>query len=450
MTALVTVVGGGLAGAEAAWQLARRGVRSRLVEMRPVRRTEAHRSDRLGELVCSNSFRSASVESAVGLLKQEMRRLGSIVMDVADAVRVPAGAALAVDRELFAAELTRRIEAEPAIEIERREQADVPDGPAIIATGPLTSPVLYERLQRVFGREHLYFYDAISPIITRDSIDLTVAFRASRWGRGGDDYVNCPLDREQYEQFVADVVGAEKVPTRDFERCLYFEGCMPIEEMARRGRDTLAFGPMRPVGLLDPRSGTRPHAVVQLRQDDREGMLWSLVGFQTKMTYPEQRRVFRTIPGLAGAEFVRLGSLHRNTFIHSPSLLRPTLQYVGRDDLFFAGQLVGVEGYVESAAAGLVAGINAARLAAGIVPVVPPATTALGSVLAYVTDGTRKDFQPMNANYGLFPPIATRARGREKREALARRAGTDLEQWITSASVDPEAAEAAPAAGTRG
>ncbi|MGH7804463.1 MAG: methylenetetrahydrofolate--tRNA-(uracil(54)-C(5))-methyltransferase (FADH(2)-oxidizing) TrmFO, partial [Candidatus Binatia bacterium] len=344
MSTTATIVGGGLAGCEAAWQLARRGARVRLFEMRPVRGTEAHRSDRLGELVCSNSFRSASLDAAVGLLKEEMRQLGSLVMEVADLARVPAGGALAVDRELFAAELTRRIEATAAIEIVREEITEIPAGPTIVASGPLTSSALYDRLRALFGREHLYFYDAISPIVTAESIDETAAFRASRWGDGGDDYWNCPLDRDQYHAFVDEVLRAEKVPTRDFERCIYFEGCMPIEEMARRGRDTLAYGPMKPVGLTDPRTGARPHAVVQLRRDNREGTLYSLVGFQTKMTYPEQRRVLRMIPGLANAEFVRLGSLHRNSYIHSPSLLRPTLQFRARDDLYFAGQIVGVEG----------------------------------------------------------------------------------------------------------
>lgn len=427
----VTVIGGGLAGSEAAWQLARQGVAVRLFEMRPRRGTEAHQGDRLGELVCSNSFRNASLETAVGLLKEEMRQLGSLVMEVADAARVPAGAALAVDREVFAAEITQRIEGEPAIEIVREEVTDLPPGPTIVATGPLTSPPLYERLQQVLGRDHLYFYDAISPIVTAESIDSGVAFRASRYDKGGDDYLNCPLTKAEYERFVDEVLRAEKVPTREFERCIYFEGCMPIEEMARRGRDTLVFGPMKPVGLVDPRTGERPHAVVQLRQDNREATLYSIVGFQTKMTYPEQRRVFRMISGLGEAEFVRLGSLHRNTFIHSPSLLRPTLQFRGRDDLFLAGQLVGVEGYVESAAAGLLAGLNAARLLEGLPLLVPPPATALGSLLVYVTDRERRDFQPMNANYGLFPPIGGRLRGRDKRRALALRAQVGLAAWMT-------------------
>jgi methylenetetrahydrofolate--tRNA-(uracil-5-)-methyltransferase len=436
----VAVIGGGLAGCEAAWQLARRGVDVDLFEMRPVRATEAHTSDRLAELVCSNSFRSASLDAAVGLLKAEMRRLGSLVMEVADRAQVPAGAALAVDRELFAAEVTRQIEAEPRITLVREEvKSLVPlaGRPTIVATGPLTSPSLYEELRALFGRDHLYFYDAISPIVTADSIDRDVAFAASRYGRGGDDYWNCPFDRDGYERFVEEILRAEKVPTRDFERSIYFEGCMPVEEIARRGRDTLAFGPMRPVGLVDPRTGKRPHAVVQLRQDDRAASLYSLVGFQTKMTYPEQRRVFRTIPGLEHAEFVRLGSLHRNSFIHSPSLLDPTLELRGRPATWFAGQMIGVEGYVESAASGILAGINAARRIAMRPAVAAPPTTALGSVIAYVTDRTRVDFQPMNANYGLFPPLPGRLHGREKRGALGERAKRDLDAWIALEELMP-------------
>jgi methylenetetrahydrofolate--tRNA-(uracil-5-)-methyltransferase len=437
---VVNVICGGLAGSEAAWQLARRGFDVRLYEMRPVRGTEAHRGDRLAELVCSNSFRSASLEAAVGLLKDEMRQLGSLVMDVADLARVPAGAALAVDRELFAAEITRRIEAQSAIEIVRQEITSLErfgDGPVIVATGPLTSPALYDELRVLFGRDHLYFYDAISPIVTAESIDRSVAFAASRYQKGGDDYLNCPLDRDEYHRFVEEVLRAEKVPTREFEKCIYFEGCMPIEEIARRGRDTLAFGPMRPVGLLDPRTGKRPHAVVQLRQDDREATLYSLVGFQTKMTYPEQRRVLRMIPGLERAEFVRLGSLHRNTFIHSPSLLETTLELRAKKSIWFAGQLIGVEGYVESAASGLLAGVNVARGLEGRAPVVPPPTTALGSLLVYVTDRSRRDFQPMNANYGLFPPLPGTFRGREKRTALGQRASADLASWIGAAGIEP-------------
>ena len=425
----VTIIGGGLAGCESAWQLARHGVAVALHEMRPVRGTAAHHTDRLGELVCSNSFRNATLETAVGLLKEEMRQLGSLVIQVADAHRVPAGACLAVDREHFADALTRAVERLPGVRIVRDEVTDIPPGLTILASGPLTSPALSESLQRVLGIRHLYFYDAIAPIVTTDSIDMQIAWKASRYDKGGEDYVNCPLDREQYYTFVEAVVAADKVPTRDFERCVYFEGCMPIEEMARRGRDTLAFGPMRPVGLVDPRTGRRPFACVQLRQDDAEGRLFNMVGFQTKMTYPEQRRVFRLIPGLGRAEFVRLGSLHRNTFVDAPALLLPSLQVIGHKRLLLAGQLVGVEGYVESAATGLLAGVNAARLLRGEATTSPPRTTALGSLLAYVTQRGKKAFQPMNANYGLFPPLARPLRGRDKKLAMAERALGELGRW---------------------
>lgn len=433
----IIIVGGGLAGSEAAWQLAQRGIAVRLYEMRPQRQTEAHRTDRLAELVCSNSFRSASLDAAVGLLKEEMRRLGSLVMAVAQRTSVPAGSALAVDRDLFATAMTEAIASCPQISVVREELRDIPEGLCLIATGPLTSPALSFALQQLLGQKYLYFYDAIAPIVAAESIDRSVVFAASRYGKGGDDYLNCPMNREEYYAFVDALLVAEKVPVRDFERCIYFEGCMPIEEMARRGRDTLAFGPMRPVGLLDPRTGTRPYAVVQLRQDDAAGTLYNLVGFQTKMTYPEQRRVFRMIPGLEKAQFVRLGSLHRNTFINSPRVLQPTLQLRQRPTTFVAGQLIGVEGYVESAATGLLAAINIARVLAGLPCVVPPPTTALGALLAYVADPRRRDFQPMNANYGLFLPLASRERGKEKRELLARRALRDLDEWIERYGLTP-------------
>jgi len=425
----VTVVGGGLAGVEAACQLAAAGVGVDLYEMRPVRGTAAHHTDHLGELVCSNSLRNATLETAVGVLKEEMRRLGSAVMQVADRHQVPAGACLAVDRVGFAAGLTALVERTPGIRLVREEVTALPEGLTILATGPLTSPALSDALTAVLGSRHLYFYDAIAPTIAADSIDMQVAWKASRYDKGGDDYVNCPLDRAQYDAFVAAVMAAEKVPSRDFERCIYFEGCMPVEEMARRGHDTLAFGPMRPVGLVDPRSGRRPHACVQLRQDDAAATLFNMVGFQTKMTYPEQRRVFRMIPGLERAEFVRLGSLHRNTYVNAPELLLPSLQVRRRHTLLLAGQIVGVEGYVESAAMGILAGINAARLVRGQPPLVPPPTTALGSLLAYVTQPARKEFQPMNANYGLFPPLAQLRRGREKKLELGARALADLARW---------------------
>jgi methylenetetrahydrofolate--tRNA-(uracil-5-)-methyltransferase len=426
----VNVVGAGLAGSEAAFQLARRGVRVQLYEMRPIRMTEAHATDLFGELVCSNSLRSASLETAVGILKEEMRRLGSIVIASAQRACVPAGAALAVDREEFARVLTETLRADPLVEIVRREVTEVPAGITIVATGPLTSPALSAALDRMVGSRNLYFYDAIAPIVTTESIDMNVAFRASRWNKGGEDYINCPLDEQQYRAFVDALIGAEKVAAHPFERMIYFEGCLPIEELARRGPMTLAFGPMRPVGLTDPRTGRSPFAVVQLRQDDRLKRLYNIVGFQTKMTYPEQRRVLRLIPGLEHAEFVRLGSLHRNTFIDSPRLMRPTLQLRSRDDLFLAGQMIGVEGYMESAAAGLLAGINAARMCIGLQGIVPPPETAIGSLIAYITDSKRENFQPMNANFGLMPEIRSRARGRAKKTEFAERALAAMDGWM--------------------
>ncbi|MGD0291712.1 MAG: methylenetetrahydrofolate--tRNA-(uracil(54)-C(5))-methyltransferase (FADH(2)-oxidizing) TrmFO [Candidatus Binataceae bacterium] len=427
---LVNVIGAGLAGSEAAWQIARRGVRVRLHEMRPLRMTEAHQTGMFGELVCSNSLRNDSMETAVGVLKEEMRRLGSLIIATADRVRVPAGSALAVDREEFARILTETLAAHPLVQIVREEATAVPPGTTIVATGPLTSPAFGDALNQIVGERNLYFYDAIAPIVTASSIDMNVAYMASRWAKGGEDYINCPLDEACYTAFVAALMAAEKVAAHSFEKQIYFEGCMPIEEIARRGPMTLAFGPMRPVGLAHPRSGERPFAVVQLRQDDGAARLFNMVGFQTKMTYPEQRRVLRMIPGLGRAEFVRLGSLHRNTFIDSPRLLRPTLQFRGRDDLFLAGQMIGVEGYVESAAAGMLAAVNAARMVTGDELVVPPPETALGSLVAYVTDARRRDFQPMNANYGLMPDLKSRARGREKKIEMGTRAIAAFEHWI--------------------
>lgn len=427
----ITVIGGGLAGSEAAWQIAQSGLAVCLYEMRPVRPTEAHHTDSFAELVCLNSLRSAALTTAIGLLKQEMRHLGSLIMRAAGASQVPAGQALAVDREVFSRTVGEALARHPLIEIRRQEVQDLPSGVTVIATGPLTSPALSARLQTLLGSDYLYFYDAISPIIQADSINREVVFRASRYDRGGD-YLNCPLNQDEYERLVDDIRTARKMDAKAFERTVYFEGCLPIEEMARRGRDTLAFGPLKPVGLSDPRTGKRPYAVVQLRQDDRAGSLWGMVGFQTKMSYPEQRRVFRSIPGLERAEFVRLGSLHRNTFIDSPRLLKPTLQFRDRAALFFAGQMVGVEGYVESAAAGLLAGLNAARYARQAPLLIAPATTALGALFTYITSSERREFQPMNANYGLFPPLVRRLRGREKKAALAERSLRDLAAWQTA------------------
>jgi methylenetetrahydrofolate--tRNA-(uracil-5-)-methyltransferase len=439
-TQSVNVIGAGLAGSEAAWQLARRGVRVLLHEMRPVRMTEAHQTAMFAELVCSNSLRGASLETAVGVLKEEMRRLGSLIIAAAGKARVPAGGALAVDREGFSRAITETLSTHPLIEVRREEVTDIPAGPTIIATGPLTSVALGDRLNQLIGPRNLYFYDAIAPIIARDSIDMDKAFLASRYGKGGDDYINCPLTEPEYDAFIEALLAAEKVALHPFEKPVYFEGCMPIEEMARRGPQTLSFGPMKPVGIIDPRTGQRPFAVVQLRQDDREARLYNMVGFQTKMTYPAQRQVLRMIPGLEHAEFVRLGSLHRNTFIDSPRLLRPTLQLISRDDLFMAGQMIGVEGYVESAAAGLLAAINTARISADVEPIFPPPETALGSLVAYITDGARRDFQPMNANYGLMPELAARVRGREKKIQLGHRALQRIDTWIAANSVEPPVA----------
>ena len=423
----VTIVGGGLAGCEAAWQLARRGVPVDLYEMRPVTRTEAHTTSHLAELVCSNSFRSRSLTAGAGLLKEEMRRMGSLILTMGEAHQVPAGSALAVDRTRFAEAVSEKVASLPGLSLIRREIRTLPPGPTIVATGPLTAQPLSERIGELLGTEHLYYYDAISPVVTAESVDTAVAFRASRYDEKPGDYLNLPLTQAEYYRLVDAVSAAEKVPVRSFER--FFEGCLPVEEMARRGRETLAFGPLRPTGLVDPATGQRPYAVVQLRQENREGTLYNLVGFQTKMTWPEQKRVFSLIPGLANAVFVRYGSLHRNTYINAPRHLLPTLQWRGSPRLFFAGQITGVEGYIESAASGLLAGVNAARLAAGGKPVTPPATTALGALLRYISDTGREDFQPMNVNFGLFPSLPGKVKGRRKKEIMAERSLRDLERW---------------------
>lgn len=434
----VNVVGGGLAGCEAAWQLARRGVPVDLYEMRPARRTEAHTTGHLAELVCSNSFRSRSLTTGAGLLKEEMRRMGSLMIELGEAHQVPAGSALAVDRERFAEAVSERVSSLPGLRLIRREIDSIPPGLTIVATGPLTAGPLSERLRELLGAEHLYYYDAISPVVTAESVDASVAFRASRYDENPGDYLNLPLTQAEYYRLVDSVVEAEKVPVRSFER--FFEGCLPVEEMARRGRETLAFGPMRPTGLVDPASGERPYAVVQLRQENREGTLYNLVGFQTKMTWPEQKRVFSLIPGLASAVFVRYGSLHRNTYINAPRHLLPTLQWRGGPRLFFAGQITGVEGYIESAASGLLAGVNAARLVSRGKPVTPPATTALGALLNYVSDPGRRDFQPMNVNFGLFPSLPFKTKGRRKKEFMAERALRDLERWWLDCGEGPSSA----------
>jgi len=425
------IIGGGLAGVEAAWQAARRGIKVRLFEMRPQKMTPAHRTPYLAELVCSNSFKALELESAPGLLKQELRLLGSLIMQVADQTRVPAGKALAVDRQAFATKITEVIEAHPSITLYREEVTSLPaDQVAIIASGPLTSGGLAEFITRLTGEANLFFYDAISPIVDGDTIDYSKTFFASRYGKGGEDYLNCPLSKEEYDRLVEELIRAEKVPLRDFEQGAYFEGCLPIEEMALRGPETLAHGPLRPVGLRDPRNSSPPYAVVQLRREDRSGSLYNMVGFQTKLTYSEQKRVFRLIPGLERAEFHRFGSLHRNTFIKAPLLLKATLQLQGHPNYFFAGQITGVEGYLESTATGLLAGINAANLLRGKDLLIPPRETALGSLVNYLIQADPGSFQPMNINYGLFPPFVQKIRNkREKKILIAKRALEALEDW---------------------
>jgi methylenetetrahydrofolate--tRNA-(uracil-5-)-methyltransferase len=425
---VVTVVGGGLAGSEAAYQAAKLGLKVRLYEMRPQNITPAHNTYYLGELVCSNSLKSDSLDNASGLLKEEMRRLNSIVIETADNTRVPAGKALAVDRIEFSQYLTKKIEENPLIELIREEITEIPasvNGPIIIATGPLTSESLSKEIRRITGSTHLYFYDAISPIIDAETMDYSKIFRASRYGKGEEhegDYLNCPMSEDEYYRFIEKILNAEKVETREFEKSLYFESCLPIEVMAERGMDTLRFGPMKPIGLTDPRTGKTPFAVVQFRMENRDGTMYNIVGFQTKLTYPEQRRVFRMIPGLESAEFMRYGSMHRNTFINSPKLLHPTLQLKGNELVFFAGQIVGVEGYVESAAMGIISGINAARISMEAEPIVPPPETAIGALIRYITDQGVKDFQPMNINFGLFPPLPNGVHKSERRRLIVERA----------------------------
>jgi methylenetetrahydrofolate--tRNA-(uracil-5-)-methyltransferase len=437
MTAPVHVIGGGLAGSEAAWQIAKAGVPVVLHEMRPERGTEAHVSDRLAELVCSNSFRSDDAENnAVGLLHEEMRRCGSLIMAAADANKVPAGGALAVDREGFAAAVQQAIENEPLITLERGEVSGLPPEEwtsVIVATGPLTSPALSEAILSLTGTDALAFFDAIAPIVHKESIDFDIAWFQSRYDKGdGKDYINCPLDESQYTAFIEALIGGEKTAFKDWERDTpYFEGCLPIEVMAERGADTLRYGPMKPVGLTDPRTGTRPYAVVQLRQDNALGTLWNMVGFQTKLKHGEQSRIFRMIPGLQNASFARLGGLHRNTFLNSPRLLDGALRLKSLPRLRFAGQITGVEGYVESAAVGLLAGRFAAAEAHGETPSAPPATTALGALIGHITGGADAEtFQPMNVNFGLFPPLEGRMRKKERKPAMAKRALGDLAAWL--------------------
>lgn len=436
MDSPVKVIGGGLAGSEAAWQLAERGLAVELYEMRPARTTPAHVSDWLSELVCSNSLGSNLPDRAPGVLKAELRRLGSLLMCCAEAAAVPAGGALAVDREVFAASVTEQIAAHPRIRLIREEVTSIPDGLVILATGPLTSPALSAEIAALVGEEHLYFYDAIAPMVDAETINMDVAFRASRYGRGEDeagDYINCPMTREEYEQFVDALLSAELIELKQFERDdpQFFEGCLPVEQLAARGRESLAFGPLRPVGLHDPRTGQRPYAVVQLRQDNLAGTLYNIVGFQTNLRWGEQKRVLRLIPGLENAEFPRFGQMHRNTFVNSPLHLRPTLQFRDRNDLFFAGQITGVEGYVGNIGTGLLAGINAARLVSGCAPWTLPPETMLGALCHYVTHAEPGDFQPMKANFGILPPLENPPRGkRDRQRAYAERAAEMLERFL--------------------
>ncbi len=437
MTSRLTVVGGGLAGCEGAWQAAERGIDVVLYEMRPIRNTPAHTTDQLAELVCSNSLGSNLPDRASGLLKAELRLLNSFIMHVADATAVPAGGALAVDRERFAQIITERITQHPRIELRREEVKAIPDGPCIIASGPLTADDLARDIARLTGQGQLYFYDAIAPIVEADSIDLTIAFRQSRYEKTGEsepagDYLNCPFTKEEYDTFIEALLSAERIELRDFERedAKFFEGCLPIEIMAKRGHAALAYGPMKPIGLRDPRTGKRPHAVVQLRQDNLAGTLYNIVGFQTNLKWPEQKRVLRLIPGLANAEILRYGMLHRNTFINSPLLLNPTMQFRTRVDLFFAGQITGVEGYMGNVASGLVAGLNAARLLHHETLLEFSPVTMLGALCYYVTHADPKDFQPMKANFGILPALENAPRGKRDRFRLfSRRALNALSEF---------------------
>ena len=427
----VTVIGGGLAGCEAAWQLLRRGHRVRLCEMKPSSYSSAHKSPLLAELVCSNSLRSNTPENAVGLLKEEMRRLDSLIMAAADATAVPAGKALAVDRSAFSRLIEERLTAQPGLEILRGEVKSIPvEGVTIIATGPLTSDALARDIAALTGSEYLYFYDAISPIIEAESIVMDRVFAASRYGHGEADYLNCPMDRETYESFWTVLTEAEEVPRHSFEILKCFEGCLPVEVIAKRGIETLTHGPMKPVGLIDPATGRQPYAVVQLRREDRKGILYNIVGFQTKLTWPEQRRVFRMIPGLENAEFARYGSIHRNTFLNAPALLEATLQLRSRPGLFFAGQITGVEGYVESAAMGLLSGIQVSSfMTGGLAMLPPPQETALGALVGHLQKADRKTFQPMNVSFGLFPPLPGRVRKKDRGLLYAQRALAALAVW---------------------
>lgn len=435
----VTVIGAGLAGSEAAWQIARQGIKVRLHEMRPVVKTAAHISDNFAELVCSNSLRGASLTNAVGLLKEEMRRLDSVIMAAADATAVPAGGALAVDRDLFSQTVTERISGHPLIEVVRDEVTEIPEGITVIATGPLTSPDLSKTIAGLTGQDYLYFYDAAAPIVHKESIDFDKVYIASRYDKGEAAYINCPMSEEEFNAFYEALISAETAQLKEFEKEVYFEGCMPVEIMAGRGRQTLLFGPMKPVGLPDPRTGKTPFAVVQLRQDNAAATLYNIVGFQTHLKWGEQARVLKMIPGLENAEFARFGVMHRNTYINSPRVLSQTYQLKDRQELFFAGQITGVEGYVESAAAGLIAGINAGRTAKGIQPIIFPHETAIGALARYITHAAPDNFQPMNATFGLLPPLKEKIRDKRiKNEKISERALFALSDFMKQQSLDVE------------
>jgi methylenetetrahydrofolate--tRNA-(uracil-5-)-methyltransferase len=423
MTTSVTVIGAGLAGSEAAWQIAQAGVPVTLYEMRPVKQTPAHQTENFAELVCSNSLRGNALTNAVGVLKEEMRRMNSVIIHSADETAVPAGGALAVDRDRFSAKITGKIKQHPLITVKNEEITKLPEGIVVVATGPLTSEGLSEQIKEFNGSDGFYFYDAAAPIVDKATIDMDKVYLKSRYDKGEAAYLNCPMTKEEFERFYEALIAAEVVPLKTFEKEKFFEGCMPIEVMAKRGIKTMLFGPMKPVGLEDPKTGQRPYAVIQLRQDNAAASLYNIVGFQTHLKWGEQKRVFRMIPGLENAEFVRYGVMHRNSFMNSPELLKPTYQSKKRENLFFAGQMTGVEGYVESAASGLLAGVNAARLAKDLAPIEFPRETILGSMAYYITHAEGKHFQPMNANFGLFPELPNRIRDKKERyEALANRA----------------------------
>jgi methylenetetrahydrofolate--tRNA-(uracil-5-)-methyltransferase len=436
-TGKITVIGGGLAGSEAAYQIAKRGMDVELVEMRPRRLTPAHKTGNLAELVCSNSLKSHEPLTASGLLKKELELLGSLIMEAARESSIPGGSALTVDRSIFSQKVTQRLKNHPRVKVVTQEAQTLPqDRPVVIATGPLTSEEFSKELKSLLGEESLYFYDAIAPIVSYESIDLEHAFWASRYGKGGDDYLNCPLSKDEYNAFYQALVDADPLPLHSFEEISFFEGCQPIEEMARKGKKTLLYGPMKPVGLVDPKTGKRPYAVVQLRKENSESTMLNMVGFQTRLRYPDQKRVFSIIPALKNAEFLRYGSMHRNTYINSPRHLMPTLQWRKNPLVLFAGQITGVEGYLESCSAGLIAGLNAWRLAKGLQAVYPPPTTMMGALVRYITMASAANFQPMNANLGILPPLEEDLSGEERKRRLVERALRHLAEWKTKVLCD--------------